>query len=181
MMEESTSKKILLIGLDNSGKTSIVHSLKGMKSLPKFCEIKPTKGKIIENIALFNANFAIWDLSGQETYRDEHIRDFQKIIKESNKLIYVFDVQDVERYDLALNYYEEIIDLLKTPPVSKDIEISIFLHKFDPDLSDMRPDISNEVFEDLREKIKIIIDKTDLSYQIFKTSIYCLFEKTVID
>ena len=59
--------------------------------------------------------------------------------------------------------------------------IIITFHKFDPDLKVIRPDITDDIIEELKEKIKNIIDKTEFFYQIFKTSIYCLFDKTVTD
>ena len=57
--------KILFIGHDNSGKTSILHALQGIKNLPSFLKIKPTKGRNIRNFKAYNSNFTIWDLGGQ--------------------------------------------------------------------------------------------------------------------
>ena len=37
------SKKVVLMGLDDSGKSSIVLSLEGVKNLPAFTQINPTK------------------------------------------------------------------------------------------------------------------------------------------
>ncbi|MFX0187984.1 MAG: ADP-ribosylation factor-like protein [Candidatus Hodarchaeota archaeon] len=181
MTESNTQNKILFIGLDNSGKTSIVQCLQGIKNLPSFFNIKPTEGLDIKNINALDSEFAIWDLGGQETFRNEYLRDFNKYVIGCNKLIYVFDIQDIKRYDLALEYFGKIIDILKENSEAEKIEISIFLHKFDPDLNVTRPDITKEIFNDFKEKIKKRIEKTDFFYQIFKTTVYALFEKIILD
>ena len=175
-----SQKKILFIGLDNGGKTSIIQSLKGKKNLPSFKSISPTKGRSIEDFRAFDSKFNIWDLGGQEAYREKYLKDFEENISRCNKVIYVIDVQDTKRYDLALDYFEKVINLIKNGDL-KNIEISIFLHKSDPDLNENRPDITEEIIKDLKDKIKAIIDDKGLFYQIFKTSIYAIFEKIIVD
>lgn len=182
-MEKSSKpeKVLLLAGLDNSGKTSIAYSLRGTRNLPTFCKTKPTVRRNIISIRAYESEYIIWDLGGQKAYRDEYLENYENYFMGFDKFIYVFDIQDIERYDLALEYYEKIINLFKDRNDLGNIEVSIFLHKFDPDLKVIRPDITNEIIDDLKEKIKNIIDKTEFFYQIFKTSIYCLFDKTVTD
>jgi GTPase SAR1 family protein len=175
------ARVLLLAGLDNSGKTSIAYSLRGTRNLPTFCRTKPTVRRNILSIRAYESEYIIWDLGGQKSYRDEYLENYKNYFEGFDKFIYVFDVQDVERYDLALEYYENIIELLKHRKDMSDVEVSIFLHKYDPDLDNIRPDITDEIIESLKEKIKKIIDRTDFFYQIFKTSIYCLFDKTVTD
>ena len=175
------AKVLLLAGLDNSGKTSIAYSLRGTRNLPTFCKTKPTVRRNILSIKAYDSEYIIWDLGGQEAYRDEYLENFDNYFKGLDKFIYVFDVQDIKRYDLALEYYEKIINLLKDRNNATNIEVSIFLHKYDPDLNNIRPDITDKIIDDLKDQIKKIIDKTEFFYQIFKTSIYCLFDKTVTD
>jgi GTPase SAR1 family protein len=174
------ARVLLLAGLDNSGKTSIAYSLRGTRNLPTFCKARPTVSRNIISIKAYDSEYIVWDLGGQEAYRDEYLENYENYFKGLDKLIYVFDIQD-ERYDLALEYFEKIINLLKDRSDIGNIAISIFLHKFDPDLGSFRPDITDELIDNLKEKVKKIIDKTEFFYQIFKTSIYCLFDKTVID
>jgi len=56
------------------------------------------------------------------------------------------------------------------------IDFSIFLHKFDPDLV-FTEDLNEEVIKNLIKKIKGI---TPPNYTLHKTSIYAIFEKTLI-
>lgn len=168
------SKKILIMGLDNSGKTSIVLCLKGVKNLMSFRSLYPTKGV---NVIDFKAttSYNIWDFGGQESYRKDYLEDFERYIQGTNKLIFVIDVQDVKRYDIALDYLEKIINLL--PEDRKNIDFSIFLHKFDPDfVPDFDPVLINKLIKDIKSLIP-----HDLSCSIFKSSIYTVFEKSSID
>ncbi|MFX0073612.1 MAG: ADP-ribosylation factor-like protein [Candidatus Hermodarchaeota archaeon] len=181
MVESTESRKIVLIGLDNSGKTSIMYNLKGIKNLPKYSEINPTKGENIETFESFDTKFSIWDLGGQNTYRESYLEDANRIFNECNKLIYVFDIQDIQRYDLAIEYYGKVIDLLETAEEVNNVDISIFLHKYDPDLKITRPEITEEIVNDFIERIKERIEKTNFFYQIFKTTIYAFFEKSIVD
>ena len=178
-MTESAPKKILFVGLDNGGKTSIVQSLKGMKNITSFNNIPPTKGKNLVQIKKLDSKFSIWDLGGQETFREDYLKNFDDYIFGCNKLIYVFDIQDTKRYELAIQYFEKIIDLTIKKNNANNIELSVFLHKFDPDLE--RTDIIDEQINSLKDKVKEKLDTTDFLYQIFKTTIYAIFEKIVID
>ncbi|TFG21888.1 MAG: hypothetical protein EU529_12170 [Promethearchaeota archaeon] len=178
-MTKSNPKKIIFIGLDNAGKTSIVKCLSGTKKLDSFCEIKPTKGNEIISIKISDSEFNIWDLGGQESFRKEYLSDFDRYIFGCNKLIFVFDIQDSKRYELALQYFEKIINLLEDNIKNNNIKISIFLHKFDSDL--IKTDAFNKKITSLKDKIKEKLDSTDFFYQIFNTTIYAIFEKRVTE
>jgi GTPase SAR1 family protein len=168
-------RKIILMGLDNAGKTSIVLSLKGDKNLLSFCKLSPTKDHDIVNMEFQDTDFNIWDFGGQKTYRDKHIINFPKYFKGCNKLIYVIDIQDINRYDMALDYLKTITN--KVENHKNDFAFSIFLHKFDPKLQKNHPDITEGLINELVDKINEIVgDEYDI--EIFKTTIYTQFEKS---
>jgi len=169
-----TSKKIVLLGLDNSGKSSIVKCLKGVKNLASFNAPKPTRGHEINRFNMFGTNFSIWDFGGQDTYRDELFINFRSSIKETDKIIFVIDIQDQERYEISLEYLMKLVSLIKKNKIL--IELSIFLHKYDPDLESINKEINEETIEKLSEKINDKIP-SDIPYKIFKTSIYTVFQK----
>ena len=177
----NSSRKILLIGLDNSGKTSIAQSLQGITDLPSFQNMKPTQGLDIRNINALNSEFTIWDLGGQENFRNEYLGDFNRYLLGANKLIYVFDIQDKDRYDLSIEYFSKILDLVEARVNKNDLEISIFLHKFDPDLKEMRVDLTDQNIDEFKSRIKKRMDNTEFFYQIFETTIYALFKKIITD
>ncbi|MFX1488567.1 MAG: ADP-ribosylation factor-like protein [Promethearchaeota archaeon] len=169
------SIKILLVGLDNSGKTSIVTCLKGIKTLTAFTSIYPTRGRQIDNFEALNSKYAIWDLGGQKSFRAEYFKEFRNYVIGAHKIIYVIDIQDVLRYDEAIEYLERLIHSIEN---QGDIEFSIFLHKFDPDIqfdNELNDTIITQLINTIKKKIP-----PNLDYSIHKTSVYCIFEKTTI-
>ena len=176
--EEASSEqsiKIVLIGLHNSGKTSILNCLKGIKGISAFNNPMPTKGLDVQSFEALKSKYAIWDLGGQEAYIDDYFKDFKKFTKGTHKIIYVIDIQDTEQYDNALEYLKKVIDSIKE---QYNIEFSIFLHKFDPDLV-FDSNLNENVINDFILKIKEIFP-LNFAYSINKTTIYALFEKTKV-
>ena len=176
-MKNKNIKKILVLGLDNSGKTSIVKSLKGVKNIHSFCSINPTIGVNLENFELLESSFNIWDFGGQLLYRAEFLKEFEKYIKEVEKIIYVIDIQDTQKYDLSLKYLDEIIK--KVINLKINIDFSIFLHKNDLDIELINPDFDKSNIDNLITKIKSLIPD-DFNYSLFKTAISTIFEKESI-
>jgi len=171
--DSKMTKKIVLMGLDNVGKTSIVLCLKGVKNLSAFSSIQPTRGFEINTFNTLGSDFNIWDFGGQEQFREDYFKNFKTHIKGTSKLIYVLDIKDRERYDLSLGYLAKIIALLKENKLNPDF--SLFLHKFDPDMEV----IKEEIIQPLIKQIESLIP-LDFPYQIYKTSIYTVFQKSII-
>jgi len=78
--------KILMLGLDNAGKTTILYQM-------KFNEVAasvPTVGFNVEEINYRGLNFTVWDIGGQTRLRDlwHHYYDG------SDAIIYVLDASD---------------------------------------------------------------------------------------
>ncbi|MHA2037074.1 MAG: ADP-ribosylation factor-like protein [Promethearchaeota archaeon] len=170
---ESSEKqvKILLVGLDNSGKTSILTSLKGIKKISAFGALRPTRGAEWEDFEALNKTYVVVDLGGQEAFRNGYLNDFTNYLAGTNKIIYVIDVQDTKRYDEALEYMHRVIIQIGNPD---DIDFSIFLHKFDSDF-----EFDDDNVDKLMRKIKRVIP-SNFNYSVLKTSIYATFEKTMM-
>lgn len=169
------SIKILLIGLDNGGKTSILKCLKGIKGISGFNSLSPTRGLTIERFEALDSKYAIWDLGGQQSYHEEYFNDLENILRGTKKIIYVFDVQDVKRYNIAIKYLNKMIVGIKD---LNSIDFSIFLHKYDPDL-EFNQELNEIIIEELIEKIKEVIPP-NFVYTLHKTSIYAFFEKSTV-
>ncbi|MFX1392463.1 MAG: ADP-ribosylation factor-like protein [Promethearchaeota archaeon] len=164
--------KILIIGLDNSGKTSIVLSLQKNINLLSYTSLEPTKRFEITELDDLNSKFHIWDFGGQEQYRDDHLENLKTYLTGAKKFIYVIDIQDKKRFDLTLEYFKSIIKILEEEKPS--IKLSIFLHKFDPDLI-----IEADVVQKLIDQIIEILPE-NFDYRIYKTSIYTIFRKIAL-
>lgn len=54
-------KRVLLLGLDNAGKTSVLMQLKQ----DQFVDTVPTVGLNVEHVAYRNLSLTLWDVGGQ--------------------------------------------------------------------------------------------------------------------
>lgn len=172
-------KKFVLMGLDNGGKSSIILCLMGVKNLSSFSKLKPTISRHIwPKFDLSDTEFTIWDFGGQEQYRTEYLDNFRENFKQIDKFIFVIDIQDVERYDIALDYLNQIVHLFHENDLKADF--SIFLHKYDPDLKKFMPEFSEENVNVLLGKIAKVIDNR-LDYSLFKTTIFTTFRKLMVE
>ena len=104
--------KILVVGLDNSGKSTLIHHMKvgsSKKSRDKdVFEATPTVGFHVEEFSNRenNINFVVYDMSGQGKYRslwEHYYTDVQAII-------YVFDSTDRLRLCVVKDELDTILD-----------------------------------------------------------------------
>ncbi|TKJ23074.1 MAG: hypothetical protein CEE43_04990 [Promethearchaeota archaeon Loki_b32] len=176
---ERKDNKILILGLDNCGKTTILLSLKEDTNLLSYLSLKPTRGVSIEKFEENDFNIYVWDFGGQKEYLSDHITNFNKYVKGVDEIIYVIDVQDYNRYDQALKFLEEVIKSMEKEELK--VELSIFLHKYDPYLK------NNVEFKDIDKKVNSLINNqifdlipAKFNYKIYRSSVYTLFEKNLI-
>ena len=85
--------KVVMLGLDAAGKTTILYSLK----LGDVLMTIPTIGFNVEEVNFKTIQFMVWDVGGQEKLRNLWTHYFDK----SKALIYVVDSSDSERVELA--------------------------------------------------------------------------------
>ena len=62
LFSDSTEYKIIIVGLDNAGKTTILYSLLTGDAMMT----SPTIGSNVEEIQYKNLKFAMWDIGGQD-------------------------------------------------------------------------------------------------------------------
>ena len=167
-------KKIIIVGLDNSGKSSIIFALLGKNNLSDFSQ-KPTLGINMENLSSDNVDFTIWEVGGQELYRNKFLDEFDRRIDGVHKIIFVVDVRDKERYDVFIEYFENIIGKLLLHKFFP--KVSVFLHKFDPDI-EKDPNFSDGILnQNLLNRVNDIIGD-DFDLEILKTTIFTVFQKS---
>ena len=87
--------KILLLGLDAAGKSTILYKLK----LGETKSQEPTVGFNVECIQFQNIKFNMWDVGGQDILRPM----WKHYYINSDALIYVVDSQDKDRLHIAKN------------------------------------------------------------------------------
>ncbi|XP_057991165.1 ADP-ribosylation factor 2 [Hevea brasiliensis] len=93
--------RILMVGLDASGKTTILYKLK----LGEMVSTIPTIGFNVETVDYKNISFSVWDAGGQEKIRPLWKHYFKNV----EGLIFVVDSSDKERISEARNELHRIL------------------------------------------------------------------------
>ncbi|XP_075673275.1 ADP-ribosylation factor 2 isoform X2 [Castanea sativa] len=93
--------RILMVGLDASGKTTILYKLK----LGEIVTSIPTIGFNVETVEYKNISFTVWDVGGQDKIRPLWRHYFQN----TQGLIFVVDSNDRERLEEARNELHRIL------------------------------------------------------------------------
>jgi len=169
---ERRNQKIVVVGLDNAGKTAIITKFGGKLGIKDLASLKPTKGvrrKVVESEDL---ELMIWDMGGQKEYREKYLKNPEFYFFQLDLLIYVIDVQDSERFEGSFEYFESILDIMTN--LEENPYILIFIHKYDPDLKS-DPAIQLNV-EFLKENLKELFEsrKPEFDFEIYLTSVYSL-------
>ncbi|CAM9734485.1 unnamed protein product, partial [Choristocarpus tenellus] len=79
----SVGKTVLVVGLDNSGKSTLVNNLKPISQQGRTLEATPTVGLEVERFTKSHINFTMMDMSGSSKYRalwEQYLSDVQAII-----------------------------------------------------------------------------------------------------
>ncbi|XP_068645196.1 ADP-ribosylation factor-like protein 2 isoform X2 [Aristolochia californica] len=111
--------RILMVGLDNSGKTTIVLHINGEDT----SVISPTLGFNIKTINYQRYTLNIWDIGGQKTIRSY----WRNYFEQTDGLVWVVDSSDVRRLD---DCRQELENLLKEERLS-GASLLVFANKQD--------------------------------------------------
>jgi len=111
--------RILMVGLDAAGKTTILYKLK----LGEVVTTIPTIGFNVETVEYKNISFTVWDVGGQDKIRPLWRHYFQN----TQGLIFVVDSNDRERIQDAKN---ELMRILGEDEM-RDAILLIFANKQD--------------------------------------------------
>lgn len=111
--------RILMVGLDAAGKTTILYKLK----LGEIITTIPTIGFNVETVEYKNIAFTVWDVGGQDRIRILWRHYFQN----TQGLIFVVDSNDRERIDEA---ERELRNILQEDDL-RDAVLLVFANKQD--------------------------------------------------
>merc|ERR1712072_425769 len=111
--------RILMVGLDAAGKTTILYKLK----LGEVVTTIPTIGFNVETVEYKNISFTVWDVGGQDKIRPLWRHYFQN----TQGLVFVVDSNDRER---AKEAREELNRMLNEDEL-RDAALLVFANKQD--------------------------------------------------
>ncbi|OAF64798.1 hypothetical protein A3Q56_07488 [Intoshia linei] len=109
--KKQKTKRVLLLGLDGAGKSTI---LQNMMTSPNQSQTYPTIGFNVERIQYDQSDYELWDIGGQSKLRSFWSNHFI-----STKVIaFVVDSNDVDRLAEAKTAFDGIIDDNRTCQIS---------------------------------------------------------------
>uniref|UniRef100_A0A4W4DV64 ADP-ribosylation factor-like 8 n=1 Tax=Electrophorus electricus TaxID=8005 RepID=A0A4W4DV64_ELEEL len=114
-----TEHKVIIVGLDNAGKTTILYQF----LMKEVVHTSPTIGSNVEEIVVKNTHFLMWDIGGQESLR----ASWNTYYSNTEFIILVVDSTDRER--LAISK-EELYRMLAHEDLRK-AAVLIFANKQD--------------------------------------------------
>ncbi|XP_029783414.1 putative ADP-ribosylation factor-like protein 5C isoform X1 [Suricata suricatta] len=111
--------KVIIVGLDNAGKTTILYQL----LMNEVVHTAPTIGSNVEEIVLQKTHFLMWDIGGQEALRSA----WNAYYSNTEFIILVIDSTDRDR---LLTTREELYRMLAHEAL-RDASVLIFANKQD--------------------------------------------------
>ena len=101
MKKDEKEARILMLGLDNAGKTTILKKM----SQEDISHIMPTQGFNIKSLVQDGFKLNVWDIGGQKTIRPYWSNYFES----SDALIYVIDSSDRRRLEESGQELRELL------------------------------------------------------------------------
>lgn len=111
--------RILILGLDGAGKTTILYKM----SIGEVVDTVPTIGFNVETVTYKNIKFNVWDLGGQSSIRPY----WRCYYADTAAVIYVVDSADTDRISIAK---EALIDMLSEEEL-QSANLLVFANKQD--------------------------------------------------
>ncbi|EGG16828.1 ADP-ribosylation like factor [Cavenderia fasciculata] len=119
LFSKKKETRVLMLGLDAAGKTSLLYRVKLKESVPSV----PTVGFTVETIKFHNTSFTIWDVGGQDKIRNL----WRHYYVGTQVLIYVIDSSDRERLEESK---QQLYRVLNDPEMREPL-LLVFANKCD--------------------------------------------------
>jgi len=122
----TTEMRILMVGLDAAGKTTILYKLK----LGEVVTTIPTIGFNVETVEYKNISFTVWDVGGQDKIRPLWRHYYQN----TQGVIFVVDSNDKDRIDDSKDYEhsaKEELNRMLAEDELRDAVLLVFANKQD--------------------------------------------------
>lgn len=162
--------KVAFLGLDNAGKTSTLIALDKKYNFQEEIEkLKPTIRVERSTFKFLNMKLFHHDFGGQEQYRNDYLKHKDRFLGDTDLVFYIIDIQDSDRFDESLEYFNEIASYFKEN--QRKLPIIVMLHKFDPKLKS-----DSEIIHSIMSVKKELNEWLPYhNIYFFETSIYDLY------
>ncbi|KAL0213475.1 hypothetical protein RCL1_007101 [Eukaryota sp. TZLM3-RCL] len=119
LFSSNRERKLLLLGLDNSGKTSLLYRLK----LGRIISTVPTVGFNVESLVFRNLRFCAFDLGGQSGLR----LYWKSYFVDTDAIVFCVDCTDKSRFAIA----KAELEALYAEPSLESVPILVLANKQD--------------------------------------------------
>jgi small GTP-binding protein len=169
--------KIVLLGIENAGKTSIIKTL--THEFDEIAKLKPTVSVQRTFMEVLGKQLSIWDFGGQESYRDKYLTQPERYFDAISHVFYVLDIQDPTMLGSNIMYFQGVFRRLKK--FSPKAKFVLLFHKLDPDLK-----VPQNALQLQKEFLESCPESADIQYyhtsifnplSIVKAITFTLFEK----
>jgi small GTP-binding protein len=165
--------KIVLVGLDNAGKSSVLIVLKKMYQFEDdLKDLMPTVRIDYYKRDFLGYHINFWDFGGQSKYRERYIQ--RKVYFEYvNQLVYLIDISDPDRIPESMEYFAQILEVLEEVEYDKNKEIYVCFSKMDYDAAfSERPEY---IVNLAKARSDILKRFPQFKFDFFSTSIYNVY------
>ncbi len=161
--------KIIVSGLDNAGKTSILTALDKKYDFHRdIISLTPTIRVEYHTTYFLNRKVIFWDCGGQTQYRELYEKKQDIYFDGTDLMLFIIDIQDKERYRTSLEYLDMILNHFIRN--NMDVPLIISFHKFDPEIR-----TNGAYIEEIESLTENILEKySDFKVLFQQTSIYDL-------
>src|SRR5271157_827348 len=162
--------KVVVVGLDNAGKTTLIDLLSG-KKLSEVINQMPTTMVNQVNLSAQQTNIVAWDFGGQVQHREAYLQNPEEYFLGLDLVLFVIDSQEATRYEEALGYFSQLVEIISF--LGETPYFLVLLHKADPELAE-DPDFQINL-EYLDGKVRAMMQATNFSVEVVHSSIYSTF------
>jgi small GTP-binding protein len=160
--------KVVIMGMENAGKTTIVDVLtEKIKETPTTPpNMIPTRD--VARTPLEQKNTVIWDFGGQELFRNTYISNPESYLRSISLVYYVVDVQDIYRHQSSVMYFMAVFQ--KIIRFSPDAELCFIFHKMDPKFDEEQKELKLKFLK----AVEPFLQEKNLEFTHYDTSIFNL-------
>ncbi|ORY87053.1 GTPase [Protomyces lactucae-debilis] len=106
---------VLILGLDNAGKTTLLERMKSVSGAPSLAaeKITPTVGQNVGKLVIKRTKLTCWDLGGQTALRPL----WQRYFSEAHIIVFIVDASSPERLSESSSVLEDIAGDISGIPI----------------------------------------------------------------